>query len=64
MRNTEKTPKVSIVIMAFTLIILATFKMPEILKYTLIIILAIAFIILSFQIYQKLKTIQLSKNKK
>jgi hypothetical protein len=64
MRNTEKTPKVSIGIMALTIIILTTVKMPEILKYTLMIILAIAFIILSFQMYQKLRAIQSSNSKK
>lgn len=65
MSNTEKNkPKGSIAITAFLIIILSTTAMPPLLKYPMLAIATISFIIVAVHLYHEFKAKQLSNNRK
>ncbi|MNK04776.1 hypothetical protein D3C87_226490 [compost metagenome] len=65
MSNTEKNkPKGSIAITAFLIIILSTTEMPPLLKYPMLAIATISFIIVAVNLYHQFKAKRLSNNRK
>ncbi|SOD11195.1 hypothetical protein [Pedobacter xixiisoli] len=65
MSNTEKNrPKGSIAITAFLIIILSTTEIPPLLKYPMLAIATISFIIVAVRLYHEFKTKQLLKDRK
>lgn len=61
MSNSEKRPKGSIVITALLIIILSTTEMPPLLKYPLLAIATISFIIVAVNLYHEYKSKKITK---
>lgn len=61
MSNSAKRPKGSIAITAFLIIILSTTEMPPLLKYPMLAVATISFIIVAVNLYHDFKANQASK---
>lgn len=64
MSNSEKRPKGSIAITAFLIIILSTTEMPPLLKYPMLAIATISFIIVAVNLYYEFKSKRITKAEK